>query len=163
MCEKGVFRTFRGIDSRDRHFAFLPRLAEAGLAPAILHMDEQGRCLERCTTLDEWRATAGPEDVVRMKEKVIGLIRAVHAEGVCHRDFHTRNCVVKDDSPLMIDLELACAVAPTAGCFDLSGPSSGVPVAPEHVRQGEPYASNGVWWNSPIEGMARMFGELPTP
>ena len=57
----------------------------------------------------------------------------------------------------MIDLELACAVDPAGKCFDLEGPASGVPVAPQHVAQGEPYASNGVWWDSPIEGMGRIF------
>lgn len=159
MAEE-VCRGFRGALDRERHHAFLPRLAAAGLAPRIVRMDERQRCLERCTPFATWRRSVGATELSVMRAAVLDLIADVHALGVCHRDLHEGNLVVRGDRPLVIDLELACEVDPGGLCYDLTGPCEAIPVAEQHLDRADAYAEHGVWWDSPCDGLAKVFGPL---
>lgn len=163
MGEEAVSRLFRSELDRQRHHLFLPRLSEAGLAPKIIRMDDRERCLERCCPFNEWRAGRSKWEVDEMANAVVQLIEHVHALGVCHRGLHSSNLLVGTDGrPVVVDLELACEVDPARPCFDFYGPVSGVPIAEQHVQVGGDYAVNGVWWDSPIAGLAQVFGPLVT-
>lgn len=64
---------------------------------------------------------------------LVELIRAVHAEGVHHRDFHLNNVVIRDGRPLLIDWFTAIE-APNASCaYDFYGEISGVPKPERHL------------------------------
>lgn len=95
--------------------------------------------------------------------KVLALVRKLHRHGVCHRDLHVGNIVVRDGEPLLIDMEFAIAVDPAGPCYDLVGPGpSGIPVPDRHAVQ--PNANqNGVWWdadNGEVETCGRAFGSV---
>ena len=116
-------------------------------------MDDFERCLERCDSFGEWSRHATEAETADMKSKVVTLIESIHALGVCHRDLHERNLVLWHGRPLVIDLELACAVDPAWSCYDLFGPSDSVRVAEQHLEDG---LANGVWWEAKVEPRRRL-------
>ena len=99
--------------------------------------------------------------------RLVLLVRAIHAAGICHRDLHIHNVVIAaDGSPLAIDPEHALEVDPQGPCFDVWGPDSGLPVAPAHVQIGGTLAKTGVWWDAPLSSMqvttlGSVFGPWP--
>jgi serine/threonine protein kinase len=95
-----------------------------------------------------------------MGQLVLGLVKSIHSVGVCHRDLHRQNLVIDDGRPLVIDLELACEADPSGPCYDLYGPSEIIPVAEQHQAVEGDYARYGVWWDSPADGLNRVFGPL---
>jgi hypothetical protein len=123
-------------------------------------MDDNERCLKECLPFPKWQQNATPAELAEMRLLVIELITSVHAFGICHRDLHQNNLVLDDRRPLVIDLELACEVDPESPCYDLYGPSDTVPVPEQHVVVGGGYEVHGVWWDSPMDGLHRIFGPL---
>lgn len=128
-------------------------------------MDDRERCLEPCTPFVDWLSGRPSDQVEVMASAAVGLIEGVHALGICHRDLHRANLVIGGDGrPLVVDLELAHEVDPTGPCFDFYGPGTGIPVAEQHRALDrvafEVYVENGVWWDSPAEGLGRIFGPL---
>lgn len=157
-------RPFRDDLDRQRHHLLLPRLAEAGLAPQIIRMDDNERCLKECDRFEVWWRSASPAELEELRASVLELIEAIHALGVCHRDLHERNLVLDGGKPLVIDLELACEVNPEWRCYDLYGPSELIPVAEQHVAVNDGLHSvHGVWWDSPANGLHLVFGPLQKP
>ncbi len=135
-------------------------LAEAGLAPRILHADRDGYCLERCDPFADWWRAASRTDLDAMATRVVNLIAAVHTHGVCHRDLHDGNVLLRGGQPLVIDLEWAVEVDPAWPCYDLYGPNEHVPVLPYHA------AHNGIWWDVDLTGVGskyRAMGEIFGP
>ncbi len=95
--------------------------------------------------------------------KVLSRVRELHSHGVCHRDLHVGNIVVRQGQPLFVDMEFAAASDPAEPCYDLVGPEpSGVPVPRRHREQ--PNANlHGVWWdaeNCEVETLGCAFGPL---
>lgn len=136
---------------RESHRKFLPLLADAGLAPKIIRLNDTERCLERCQTFSEWRRYSNDDQLRRMGLDVLELFRAVHALDICHRDLHEGNLLVKDDRPLVIDLEHAVEVDPTWPCYDLYGPSDQVPILPDHQKAGGILGTTGIWWDAEFD------------
>lgn len=160
MDSEGVFRAYRSDVDRERHEKFLPKLSDAGVSPTIIELNELGRVLERLQTLPEWLGTASWPERVEMRRNLLQNIDEMHRLGVCHRDLHPWNVLVRDDAPLFIDLELATEVDPNDACFDLIGPESGVAVAEQHRNLAGWLAFCGVWWDSPAGGLGWVFGPL---
>jgi serine/threonine protein kinase len=161
MSDEGYFRRFRNPEERASHTQYLPILSEAGLAPRIIKFTNEGVLLETCTPLEVWIAERQAFDVATMRLRCIRLTQQIHSLGICHRDLHARNVVVDaEDHPLVIDLDLACSSNPAQRCYDMIGPESGIAIANQHLALGGPYAEYGVWWNSPVDGLWRIFGTL---
>ena len=157
-------RRFKTDLDRQRHHLLMPRLAEAGLAPQIIRMDDEEICLKKYDRFDLWWRSASPGELLEMRASVLHLIEGVHALGVCHRDLHERNLVLDGGIALVIDLELACEVNPAWRCYDLYGPSESIPVAEQHVAVNDGHHSvHGVWWDSPVSGLHLVFGPLQKP
>lgn len=81
----------------------------------------------------------------RPVEGLRSLLSRLHAQGVHHRDVHTKNVVMgRDGEPLLIDWETATEHT-SEHSYDLHGPeTSGVPVPDLHERlQIAPQ-----WWGS---------------
>lgn len=76
------------------------------------------------------------------------MIRLIHFLGICHRDLHEGNVVVKAARPMVIDLEHAVEVDPSWPCHDLYGPSDRFQLLPEHEGFGEMLGSTGIWWDA---------------
>jgi hypothetical protein len=94
--------------------------------------------------------------------RVLRRIKELHGHGVCHRDLHVGNIVVRDGVPLFIDTEFAIERHPGKPCYDLFGPDSGVSVPERHAHQ-QNANRNGVWWdadNHEVETLGRAFGPL---
>ncbi len=80
--------------------------------------------------------------------RVLEMIRTMHALGICHRDLHEDNVLVKEGRPLVIDLEHAVEVDPSWPCYDLFGPNDLIPLLPEHVAYAQQLGPTGIWWDS---------------
>ncbi len=95
--------------------------------------------------------------------KVLTLVRELHRHGVCHRDLHVGNIVVRDSEPLLIDMEFAVAADPARPCYDLVGPGpADIPVPLRHAIQ-QNANQHGVWWdanNEEVETCGRAFGSV---
>jgi serine/threonine protein kinase len=102
-----------------------------------------------------------PERLRSIGSAIHSQLRRLHQEGVCHCDVHEHNLLVdRSEMPLFIDFELAQPVSPSAPCYDLFGPPSGVPVPEAHTRVG---LTDGVWWDSTPPtgfGLSAAFGLL---
>lgn len=147
-------RESRSLASHKRVVCFQTRLADAGLAPKITSDAYPFIEMERGTPLSEWLKSPAAEDRQIMRARLMTLVRGVHAAGICHRDLHIGNVMLSaDGSPLAIDLEHGLDVNPQGPCFDVWGPSSGLPVAPAHVQIGGTLAETGVWWDAPLSLM----------
>ncbi len=129
--------------------SFMRRLAERGLVPDVLDWANDHAVIAMGEPLNLW--LAGSTDLARreMREAILDLIYAMHAAGVCHRDLHSRNIVIIDGHPLVIDLAMAAEVDPAWPCYDLTGPSPQVPLPSEHACQGGLIGTHGVWWDAP--------------
>lgn len=144
-------RRSRSPESHNRVVYFQSRLADAGLAPKTTSDAYPSIEMERGMPLSEWLKSATTDDRAIMRARLIALVRGVHAAGVCHRDLHVSNIIlVKDGKPLVIDPEHALEVDPRGPCFDICGPKSRVPVAPDHVAQPGPISTTGVWWDADL-------------
>lgn len=85
-----------------------------------------------------------------MGERVLTVVRSMHALGICHRDLHVGNLLVDSaQRPLVIDLELACEADPSWPCYDLGGPSPEVPIPDDHARLAA-LVPDGVWWDAEL-------------
>ena len=157
MDEVSVCRPFRGEQDRERHYRFLPRLAAAELVPRIIRIDNNERCLERCEPLSSWRKKSDQSEIKMMGRRVLEMIRAMHSLGICHRDLHDDNVVVKAGKPLVIDLEHAVEVDPAWPCYDLYGPNDLIPLLPEHVTYAQQLGPTGIWWGAYHEQRHGLF------
>ena len=78
----------------------------------------------------------GMLQIEQLRRRLIELIRAVHALGICHRDLHDGDIVLDGDRPLVIDVDLACDVDQHWPCYDVYGPSDLIPVPKAHLEVG---------------------------
>ena len=94
------------------------------------------------------------------------MIRLIHSLGICHRDLHEGNIVVKAGKPMVIDLEHAVEVDPLWPCYDLYGPSDRIQLLPEHEEFRDMLGPTGIWWDADhdpkygIFTMGMIFGSL---
>jgi hypothetical protein len=140
--------TFRDANARDQAHKYLPQMAHAGLSPELIELTDAWVRTLYGVPLNEWKQSATREALAAMRPLVRELINGMHALGICHRDLHDRNVVIgPGDVPLAIDMEHACDAHPRGPCYDLVGPSSGIPVPLHHARQGGVIAE-GIWWGS---------------
>ena len=157
----------RNHHARAQAHAYLPRLATAGLTPEIVALTNHGVVTRRGQPFREWWPRASAPALAAMRSRVLDLIRKVHALGICHRDLHDGNLILRRaDRPLVIDMELACDVDPLGPCYDLLGPTAVVPVPAAHLSVGGAFAQ-GVWWGSNLRGsgysctaLGEIFGPL---
>lgn len=158
-------QVFRDENARDQTHRFLPRLATAGLTPEILELTDTQLVTREGVPFHNWWRVADNSSRADMRPLVLELVRSMHALGICHRDLHDRNLVLRreDETPLVIDLELACDVDPSGACYDLDGPTLAIPVPGAHVRVGGAFAA-GVWWGSTgLGGYYTALGEIFGP
>lgn len=146
-----------------RFVHYYRRLSDLGLAPRILEVTDSEIVTELHPTLRQW-LDGGPsvEERDAMARKLIARIEEIHRHGICHRDLHVENVVLRDEVPLVVDTAFATASDPIKPCYDLVGPGpSGVPVPPEHA--GQPNENQlGVWWDStgPVPTLGQEFWRL---
>jgi tRNA A-37 threonylcarbamoyl transferase component Bud32 len=150
------------VPSRDRFVVVYSRLAEVGLAPAVLDVTDTTLSIRRHEPMLDWIDTAPPTSSMReMGGRLLDLLERVHAVGVCHRDTHVRNFVIDGGMPLIIDPKYAVESNPQQLCYDVHGPeASGVPVPDVHLNQGNENRF-GVWWDAPYpheDVLGRRFG-----
>lgn len=117
--------------------------------------------MQECTPLASWLADHEwiARDVDDMHERILQLVREMHAQGICHRDLHVQNVVVCEGRPMAIDPQLATNADPSKQCYDLDGPASGMPIPMPHQMLAG-YRDSGVWWRSSIRGLGIMFQEV---
>ena len=94
---------------------------------------------------------------------VLQLVKELHGHGICHRDLHVGNIVVRDGMPLLIDMEFAIDSNPDGPCYDLVGQDGSLIAVPaRHAVQ--PNANQyGVWWdadNPEVETLGHAFGRV---
>lgn len=139
------------------------RLSELDLAPDIVSVACDQLTARWHQPLPDWRADHSTDEWIQMGLRVLGRVKEMHGHGVCHRDLHVGNIVVRAGVPLFIDTEFATASDPTKPCYDLVGPErSGIAVPSRHAAQ--PNANqHGVWWdadNHEVCTPGRAFGRL---
>jgi hypothetical protein len=150
-------------DAGVRFGHYYRRFSDLGFAPTIVSMTDSEIVTVRHQTLREW-LNAGPSQAERheMRRVLVKRIEEMHSHGICHRDLHVENVVLRDGLPLFVDPAFATDCDPRRPCYDLVGPGpSGVPVPPEHA--GQPNENqNGVWWDStgPVPTLGQEFGPL---
>lgn len=142
---------------------YYQKLSELGLAPEVLVSDHERIKSRWYQPLPCWRGKHSDAEWKDMGLKVLALVTELHHHGVCHRDLHVGNFVVRDGEPLLIDMEFAVAADPAGPCYDLMGPGpSDIPVPDRHAVQ--PNANqNGVWWdadNNEVETCGQAFGSV---
>ena len=150
------------VPNRDHFLVVYSRLAEAGLAPAVLDATDTTLFIRRHVPLLDWLNSCPPPGSMReMGSRLLDLLERVHSVGVCHRDTHVRNFVLDDDMPLIIDPKYAVGSNPQQPCYDVHGPdASGVPVPDEHLNQDNDNRL-GIWWDAPYpheDVLGRRFG-----
>jgi hypothetical protein len=150
------------LPNRGQFVVVYSRLAEAGLAPAVLDVTDTTMFIRRHVPLLDW-LNAGPaaDSMREMGSRFLDLLDRVHSVGVCHRDTHIRNFVLDDGIPLIIDPKYVIESNPQQPCYDLHGPDvSGVPVPDQHLSQ-DNNNRFGVWWDAPFpheDVLGRRFG-----
>jgi hypothetical protein len=99
--------------------------------------------------LTDWLAKApAPAKLSEMGHRLRSVLEAVHTLGICHRDAHVRNFVLRGQQPLIIDLSFAASSDPSCPCYDIYGSiASGIAVPDPHLQQDDP-CHVGVWWDS---------------
>ena len=142
------WRPFRNEHERQQGKRFYPRLAEAGLAPKVIDLTDEGVQTRRGLDLREWLPTTNAEVLSLLRPRALALIDGMHRLGVCHRDLHAGNVViVPGDQLLAIDMDWATEVDPKWPCYDLEGPSSLIPIPQGHHDAGGELL-RGVWWGN---------------
>jgi predicted Ser/Thr protein kinase len=116
-----------------------------GCAPAFVVEPPLTIRLPLLRTFTDWLDSANAEQKLLIARRVLAQLRLLHQAGVCHRDLKAGDIVMEGDKPLFIDFELGTAVDPGSPCYDLLGPSCGVPLPPIHAAIG---LTEGVWWDS---------------
>src|SRR5581483_5458517 len=94
---------------------------------------------QKYPTLVDWLSSNPTETELKtMRRRLLAFLKKVHREaGICHRDTHIRNFVLKEERPLLIDPTLAIESDRDRPCYDLVGPGpSGVAIPLEHACQG---------------------------
>jgi hypothetical protein len=141
-------------------------LSDLGFAPEILDSTGGTLITRKHLTLVEWLWRGPTEtEMKEMRRRLLAFLKKVHRQaGICHRDTHIRNFVLKADRPLLIDPTLAIESDRARACYDLVGPEpSGVAIPPEHACQGNNNCL-GVWWDAPEpfeQTLGSFFGPLP--
>jgi hypothetical protein len=156
------------VPDRVAYVGYYQRLQASGLGPRIVAVTGGKVCLQKLERLPDWvdaRSVDGrlPDEPRRaMGLALIELLEKVHELGLCHRDTHIRNFVVRAGAPLLVDPKYAIE-SRGRSCYDLKGPEeSGVEIAREHLRQAN-VNQHGVWWEDadPIsESLTSTFGTL---
>lgn len=137
------------------------RMAEEDLVPKLISMDGEGLITEKCIPLISTIENITGNSRDKLKECLINRIRKLHALGICHRDLHIRNIVLRHYIPLFVDFELAIVIDPSCLCYDLNGPVSKIPVPDQHVMLGSEYEVTGEWWNAEHQdSLSRYFGKV---
>lgn len=146
-----------------RHYQLL---SDLGLAPEILDSTGDTLVTRKYLTLEGW-LWSGPSEaqMKTMRRRLLAFLKEVHHKaGICHRDTHIRNFVLKENRPLLIDPTLAIECDRDRPCYDLVGPElSGVAIPTEHACQPN-NNSFGVWWDAPEpfeQTLGSFFGRLP--
>jgi hypothetical protein len=159
----GVHERDLATHSSPADFVYYYRLlAGWHLAPAVVEVTDEVLRTELHPTLRQWwEAGQSGTDLAAMRVLLRTRIDELHSHGICHRDLHIDNVVLRDGLPLFIDPDFAIASDPHAPCFDLYGPdASGVPAPHAHKAQGGA-AAQGVWWHAPV--LHRTFGHTLGP
>lgn len=140
------------------------RLQNWDLAPIVVEATDDVLVTECHPTLFAWWE-AGPSQQALTEMRILlrARISELHSHGICHRDIHIKNVVLRDGTPLFIDTEFVIATDPNAPCYDLYGPDvSGIP-APEAHRAMNGADKHGVWWHAPVlhNTLGHLLGPLP--
>lgn len=151
-------------DAGERFVDYYRQLAAHGLAPEIITVTPNEIITREYPTLCDWLGIEHSRDErVEMGRRLCLRIEQLHSYGICHRDLHTANVVLRgNEVPLFIDPAFAIDSNPDMPCYDLEGPErSGVPVPPEHATQPNDNRF-GVWWDStgPVPTLNGAFGPL---
>jgi hypothetical protein len=139
--------------------AFYTRLSALGLSPELVAATDEELVSRWYQPLWDWLAE-NPAELNPMGRLVVARVKELHGHGICHRDLHDGNIVVREGVPLFIDLEFATNSDPHRPCYDLYGPEpSGVAVPQRHAEQVGSPNENGVWWdNAAHRKLASIFG-----
>jgi serine/threonine protein kinase len=151
-------------DAGERFVNYYQRLTDLSLAPEIIGVTAYEIVTRKYPTLGAWLAIEHScEEVLEMGRRLYLRVEQLHCQGICHRDLHLANIVLRDDEvPLFIDPAFAIGSNPDNPCYDLEGPDrSGVPVPPERTCQSNDNRL-GVWWDStgPVPTLSSAFGRL---
>jgi hypothetical protein len=137
--------------------AMMAAAAAAGCAPQFEVTGRDEITMPRLEVLKDRLETASPADRRRVAHAVLACLERLHASGICHRDAHCENVVLDGARALLVDFELACDVDPGRPCYDLLGPTSGVPVPWQHEWLG---IRDGVWWDSSAAQVRQLWQDL---
>jgi hypothetical protein len=139
------------------------RFSLAGLAPEVLDVTDDSIATRKYPTLTAWlHATPSSQELAAMGRRLYERLEEMHQHGICHRDVHDGNVVLRDGEPLFIDFAFAFDSDLRRPCYDLEGPErSGVPVPTAHLTQDDDHR-HGVWWDAPVgfRTLAHHFGPL---
>jgi hypothetical protein len=139
------------------------RWSDLGLAPEIIEITAHALFTRCHQTLEDWLKDPRSDDELRaMGRRLHARVVELHSHGMCHRDLHAANVVIRDDgSPLFIDPGFATDSNPEAPCYDLVGPvAAGMPVLEAHASQTNGN-QNGVYWDADtpaVRTLASIFG-----
>ncbi len=157
-------RTLPQGEAGERFVHYYKQLADHGLAPEIISVTSREIVTREYQTLCDWLDIEHSRgETMEMGRRLYLRIEQLHGHGICHRDLHIANVVLRvNEVPLFIDPAFAIDSNPDKPCYDLEGPQrSGVPVPPEHATQPNDNQF-GVWWDStgPVPTLNSAFGPL---
>jgi thiamine kinase-like enzyme len=129
-------RSLRTAADWENAVLYYKRLSELALAPEIVSVTADQLVAHWYPPLPCWGTNRSLEELIDMGLSVLRRVEELHGHGVCHRDLHTGNIVVRAGVPLFIDTEFATASDPAKPCYDLVGPErSCVAVPKRHADQ----------------------------
>jgi hypothetical protein len=138
-------------------------LSELALAPEIVSVTADQLVAHWYPPLPCWGTNRSLEELIDMGLSVLRRVEELHGHGVCHRDLHTGNIVVRAGVPLFIDTEFATASDPAKPCYDLVGPERSCVAVPKRHADQLNANRHGVWWdadNHEVCTLGRAFGRL---
>ena len=142
--------------------AFYEEASRLGLAPVVVSADDEQLTTQACQPLLDWLA-AYPDRTHEMGVLLFARVKELHSHGICHRDLHDGNVLVRADGvPVFIDFDFATHGNPDAPCYDLYGPGpSRLPVPDAHAAQTGSRNANGAYWdNAEHRTLREMFGPV---